>query len=207
MSFSPSIVPWGPSQDVFLVLDQFGERLGRAWRETDENDTDYETLIRYLLEGQCNNPVRVVAFNTAAATTRNRGHLQRNFPGGKVKREQASTCIRIQSSVGIKPHVGVRDIYMVLICGRAPHDPSQRTTFADPRLPKDFALLVRIQRVNDAGFLPDNQDTLSASHTHQDRRLTKVVVWTIAFRTVGPSTEARRDEAIVCGSLPMPEHP
>jgi hypothetical protein len=50
----------GPSQDVFLV----GERLGRAWRETDENDTDYETLIRHLLEGQCNNPVRVVAFNT-----------------------------------------------------------------------------------------------------------------------------------------------
>jgi hypothetical protein len=60
----PSIVPSGPSQDVFLVLDQFGERLGRAWRETDENDTDYETIIRHLLEGQCNNPVRVVAFNT-----------------------------------------------------------------------------------------------------------------------------------------------
>ena len=60
----PSIVPSGPSQDVFLVLDQFGESLGRAWRETDENDTDYETLIRHLLEGQCNNPVRVVAFNT-----------------------------------------------------------------------------------------------------------------------------------------------
>ena len=60
----PSIVPWGPSQDVFLVLDQFGERLGRAWRETNENDTNYETLIRHLLEGQCNNPVRLVAFNT-----------------------------------------------------------------------------------------------------------------------------------------------
>jgi hypothetical protein len=60
----PSLVPSGPSQDVFLVLDQFGERLGRAWRETDENDTDYETLIRHLLEGQCNNPARVVAFNT-----------------------------------------------------------------------------------------------------------------------------------------------
>jgi hypothetical protein len=56
----PSIVPSGPSQDVFLVLDQFGERLGRAWRETDENGTEYETVIRHLLEGQCNNPVRVV---------------------------------------------------------------------------------------------------------------------------------------------------
>ena len=52
----PSIVPSGPSQDVFLVLDHFGERLGRAWRETGENDADYETLIRHLLEGQCNNP-------------------------------------------------------------------------------------------------------------------------------------------------------
>jgi hypothetical protein len=29
----PSIVPSGPSQGVFLVLDQFGESLGRAWRE------------------------------------------------------------------------------------------------------------------------------------------------------------------------------
>jgi len=64
MSFSPSIVSSGASQDVFLVLDEFGERLGRAWRETGENDTDYETLIRHLLEGQCNNPLRVVAFNT-----------------------------------------------------------------------------------------------------------------------------------------------
>ena len=75
---------------------------------------------------------------------------------------------------------------MVLIRGRAPHDPSQRTTLADPRLPKDFALLVRIQRVDDAGFLPDDQDTLSAAQAHQDRRLTKVVVGAVAFRTVGP---------------------
>jgi hypothetical protein len=36
----PSIEPSGPSQDVFLVLDQFGGRLGRAWRETDEENTD-----------------------------------------------------------------------------------------------------------------------------------------------------------------------
>ena len=61
MPFSPSIVPSGEDQDVYLLLDQFGERLGRAWRETDEDDTDFEMLIRHLLEGQYSNPVRVVA--------------------------------------------------------------------------------------------------------------------------------------------------
>jgi hypothetical protein len=66
----PSIVPSGPGQDVYLVLDQFGGRLGRAWRETDEGDTDYETLIRHLLEGPCSNPVRVVAFNTEEGWSR-----------------------------------------------------------------------------------------------------------------------------------------
>jgi hypothetical protein len=64
MPFSPSIVPEGTDHDVYLVLNQFGERLGRAWCETDEEDTDYRTLIRHLLEGQYSNPVRVVAFNT-----------------------------------------------------------------------------------------------------------------------------------------------
>ena len=38
--------------------------LAGVWREMGEEDTDYETLIRHLLEGQCTNPVRVVAFNT-----------------------------------------------------------------------------------------------------------------------------------------------
>jgi hypothetical protein len=32
--------------DVYLVLDDFGERLGRAWRETDEERTDWETMVR-----------------------------------------------------------------------------------------------------------------------------------------------------------------
>jgi hypothetical protein len=70
MPFSPSIVPSCEDQDVYLLLDQFGERLGRAWRETDETDTDFETPIRHLLEGQYSNPVRVVAFNTAEGWSR-----------------------------------------------------------------------------------------------------------------------------------------
>jgi hypothetical protein len=31
---SPSIVPPGNDQDVYLVLEDFGNRLGQAWRET-----------------------------------------------------------------------------------------------------------------------------------------------------------------------------
>ena len=70
MRIAPSIVPAELGPDVYLVLDQLGQRLGRAWRETDEEDTDFETLIRHLLEGQYSNPVRVVAFNTAEGWSR-----------------------------------------------------------------------------------------------------------------------------------------
>jgi hypothetical protein len=36
---SPSIVPEAADHDVYLVLDDFGQR-GRAWSETDEQRTD-----------------------------------------------------------------------------------------------------------------------------------------------------------------------
>lgn len=62
----PSIAPSSPDDvDVYLVLDDFGEQLGRAWCETDEERTDRETVVRDLLEGQYTNPVRIVVFNTA----------------------------------------------------------------------------------------------------------------------------------------------
>ena len=64
---SPSIVPHGADQDTYLVLDDLG-RLGCSWRETDVESADRETLIRDLVEGQYRKPVRIVAFNTAAAT-------------------------------------------------------------------------------------------------------------------------------------------
>jgi hypothetical protein len=67
---SPSIVPPGNDQDVFLVLDDFGGRIGQAWRETDVNSTDLETVISELLDGQYSNPVRVVGFNTAEGWSR-----------------------------------------------------------------------------------------------------------------------------------------
>jgi hypothetical protein len=58
-------VPPEANQDTYLVLDDFGGRLGRAWRETVEDHTDRETLIRDLMDDQYDNPARIVAFNTA----------------------------------------------------------------------------------------------------------------------------------------------
>jgi hypothetical protein len=65
MRASPSIAPHALGQDTYLVLDNFGGRLGRAWRETDESATDRQTLLRDLVEGEFSNPVRIVAFNIA----------------------------------------------------------------------------------------------------------------------------------------------
>jgi hypothetical protein len=63
-SWMPSIVPNDNDETVYLVADDFG-RLGRAWRESDYEATDLETVIQDLLTGQYTHPIRVVAFNTA----------------------------------------------------------------------------------------------------------------------------------------------
>jgi hypothetical protein len=54
---------------VHIVLDDFG-RVGRAYRETDEEDTTIGSVVDDLLTGQYNNPVRIVAFNTAEGWSR-----------------------------------------------------------------------------------------------------------------------------------------
>jgi len=56
-------------RDVYLVLDTFGG-IGLAWRETNEADTQRAVLVRDLLEGQYEDPVRIVAFNTAEGWSR-----------------------------------------------------------------------------------------------------------------------------------------
>jgi hypothetical protein len=62
--WTPSIIPSDNDQTVYLVAEDFG-KLGRAWREADYEATDLETVIEDLLSGQYNNPIRVVAFDTA----------------------------------------------------------------------------------------------------------------------------------------------
>ena len=59
MHHSPSIVP---EEDTYIVLDDFGS-LGRAWRETAEAGASRTTLVRNLLDGYYEDPVRIVAFN------------------------------------------------------------------------------------------------------------------------------------------------
>jgi hypothetical protein len=51
------------------VLDDFGQ-IGRSYREIDESQADKETLIRDLISGQYNNPVRIVCFNTVEGWSR-----------------------------------------------------------------------------------------------------------------------------------------
>src|SRR5688572_18636086 len=66
--FSPSIIP--ASQEVYLVEDDFGPKLGRVYRETDSAQADRETTLQYLYAGEYNDPVRVIAFNTSEGWSR-----------------------------------------------------------------------------------------------------------------------------------------
>ena len=65
---TPSLVP-AFDVTVHIVLDDFG-KAGRVYRETDEEDAGLEAVIGNLSTGQYNNPVRVVAFNTAEGWSR-----------------------------------------------------------------------------------------------------------------------------------------
>ncbi|MET4803986.1 hypothetical protein [Bradyrhizobium sp. LB11.1] len=71
MRFSPSIALADRlDRDVYLVLEDFGARAGCAWRETDEADTDLETVLQGLLSGQYAYPVRIVCFNASEGWSR-----------------------------------------------------------------------------------------------------------------------------------------
>jgi hypothetical protein len=66
MSSAPPLAPASEDQQtVYLVLDNFGGRMGRSWRETDEDRTSREALMIDLMDGQFHDPIRVVAFNIA----------------------------------------------------------------------------------------------------------------------------------------------
>jgi hypothetical protein len=60
--WSPTTIPYGADQTVYLVIDRFSS--GNVYRETEIERTDLETIINDFMTGLFNDPVRVVAFNT-----------------------------------------------------------------------------------------------------------------------------------------------
>ncbi|WP_027574426.1 hypothetical protein [Bradyrhizobium sp. WSM1743] len=71
MRSAPSIVPSDRlDRDIYLVLEDFGARAGCAWRETDETDTDRETVLRDILSGRYAYPLRIVVFNAVEGWSR-----------------------------------------------------------------------------------------------------------------------------------------
>ena len=61
--WTPSLVPYGADQTVYLVIDRFAG-LSTVYRETEVERADLETIITDLMAGQFNDPIRVIAFNT-----------------------------------------------------------------------------------------------------------------------------------------------
>ena len=70
MNWTPGVVPYGADEIIYLVVDSLGAQ-GNAYRETETERADLETVISDLMTGQFSNPARVVAFNTLEHWTRN----------------------------------------------------------------------------------------------------------------------------------------
>jgi hypothetical protein len=70
MVSAPPIVPSSDQKTVYLMFDNFGGRMGRSWRETDEAHADREAVIIDLIDGQYHDPIRVIAFNAAEGWSR-----------------------------------------------------------------------------------------------------------------------------------------
>ena len=69
---APSLVPDEQPYDVaaYIVVNDYGQQLGRAYAETDEAKADEKTVVSDIISGQYSNPVRVVAFNTVEGWSR-----------------------------------------------------------------------------------------------------------------------------------------
>ena len=66
---APSIVPKDEEPAAYIVVDDLGLNR-RVFRQTDVARADLEAVVMGMLEGQYQNPVRVVGFNTAEGWSR-----------------------------------------------------------------------------------------------------------------------------------------
>jgi hypothetical protein len=77
--YAPTLVP-SFDVTVYLVLDDFG-KIGRAYREADEVESDLEDIVGGMLNGRYTQPIRVVAFNTAELLKDGQGTSPRTLRG------------------------------------------------------------------------------------------------------------------------------
>lgn len=61
--WSPSVVPAGVHDTVYLVVDC--SPAGCVWRESDINGTNLEKVIKDLMAGEFSDPLCVIAFNAS----------------------------------------------------------------------------------------------------------------------------------------------
>jgi hypothetical protein len=69
-NWTPSIVPNGDAETIYLISDCYGRGIGCVWREAEVGATDLETVVVDLLDGQYSDPERVVAFNLVEGWSR-----------------------------------------------------------------------------------------------------------------------------------------
>ena len=64
---SPSLVPSSDQDhDLHFVLCDFG-KYGKTYIETDPNEADQGTIVRNMIDGQYDRPLRVIALNPQRA--------------------------------------------------------------------------------------------------------------------------------------------
>src|ERR1700740_2678531 len=61
--WTPSLVPYGADQTVYLVIDRFGGGLSTVYRETEIERAGLETIIADFMSGQLHDTLPVAAFN------------------------------------------------------------------------------------------------------------------------------------------------
>jgi hypothetical protein len=82
-----SIVPAparGPT--VYQVLNDLGEHYGRVWSEVGEDEANEPTIIQWIIEGQFERPVRVIAFNVDEGWSRDVNSRDRTEASGPQSR-------------------------------------------------------------------------------------------------------------------------
>jgi hypothetical protein len=118
MRHAPSIAPSEPDdQDIYLVLDDFGGHLGRARPEADEERTDRETGITDLMDGQFDNPIRVISFNTAERWSRDVSREIADDPRQRLANERREIPADLEDF--IERHGGARPVQLPLPLGAA----------------------------------------------------------------------------------------